>query len=111
MFARMERIYMLERAAGVRAAKEARGLPTGRPGKLNALRRCRAARRLPHCRGRRREPGGLSDAQSGVHLGLSLALAASADRWRAGGGDRAQAPDAVRRLPLPDGVGQVGHPG
>ena len=30
------------------------------------------------------EPGGLSDAQRGVHLGLSLALAASADRWRAG---------------------------
>lgn len=31
MFAQMERIYMLERAAGARAAKEARGLPTGRP--------------------------------------------------------------------------------
>jgi DNA invertase Pin-like site-specific DNA recombinase len=34
MFAQMERIYMLERAAGARAAKEARGLPTGRPPKL-----------------------------------------------------------------------------
>ncbi|MGW2157117.1 recombinase family protein [Nonomuraea sp. NPDC001699] len=31
MFAQMERIYMLERAASARAAKEARGLPTGRP--------------------------------------------------------------------------------
>jgi hypothetical protein len=34
MFAQMERIYMLERAAGARAAKQARGLPTGRPAKL-----------------------------------------------------------------------------
>src|SRR5260370_7646630 len=36
MFAQMERIYMLERAAGARAAKQARGLPTGRPATLNA---------------------------------------------------------------------------
>jgi len=57
------------------------------------------------------EPGGLCDARRGVHLGPSLALAASAGRWRAGGGDRAQAPDVVRRLPLPGGAGQVGHPG
>ncbi len=28
MLAQMERIYMLERAASARAAKEARGLPT-----------------------------------------------------------------------------------
>lgn len=36
MFAEMERIHMMERAASARAAKEARGLPTGRPAKLNA---------------------------------------------------------------------------
>nr|WP_218835896.1 helix-turn-helix domain-containing protein [Streptomyces sp. TLI_235] len=46
MFAQMERIYMLERAAGARAAKEARGLPTGRPAKLNATTRARAAQRI-----------------------------------------------------------------
>lgn len=42
MFAQMERIYMLERAAGARAAKQARGLPTGRPAKLNATTRAGA---------------------------------------------------------------------
>ncbi|ANZ14504.1 hypothetical protein O1L44_00735 [Streptomyces noursei] len=36
MFAQLERIYMLERAAGARAAEQAPGLPTGRPAKLNA---------------------------------------------------------------------------
>ncbi|MFJ9822406.1 recombinase family protein [Streptomyces sp. NPDC101151] len=36
MFAQMERIYMLERAAGARAAKQARGLPTGRPAQVAA---------------------------------------------------------------------------
>lgn len=46
MFAQMERIYMLERAAGARAAKEARGLPTGRPAKLNATTRAGAAQRI-----------------------------------------------------------------
>ncbi|MDX6428435.1 MAG: hypothetical protein QOE54_801 [Streptosporangiaceae bacterium] len=46
MFAEMERIYMLERAAGARAAKEARGLPTGRPAKLNATTRAGAAQRI-----------------------------------------------------------------
>ena len=44
MFAQMERIYMLERAAGARAAKQARGLPTGRPAKLNATTRAGAQR-------------------------------------------------------------------
>jgi DNA invertase Pin-like site-specific DNA recombinase len=43
MFAQMERIYMLERAAGARAAKEARGLPTGRPPKLIPQQRAAAA--------------------------------------------------------------------
>ncbi|MDH6554684.1 recombinase family protein [Streptomyces sp. SAI-041] len=46
MFARMERIYMLERAADARAAKEARGLPVGRPAKLNATTRAGAAQRI-----------------------------------------------------------------
>lgn len=46
MFAQMERIYMLERAAGARAAEEARGIPTGRPVKLNATTRARAAQRI-----------------------------------------------------------------
>ncbi|MGW6603889.1 recombinase family protein [Streptomyces sp. NPDC055036] len=46
MFAQMERIYMLERAAGARATKEARGLPTGRPAKLNATTRAGAAQRI-----------------------------------------------------------------
>jgi DNA invertase Pin-like site-specific DNA recombinase len=46
MFAQMERIYMLERAAGARAAKEARGLPAGRPTKLNATTRAGAAQRI-----------------------------------------------------------------
>jgi DNA invertase Pin-like site-specific DNA recombinase len=46
MFAQMERIYMLERAAGARAAKEARGLPAGRPAKLNATTRAVAAQRI-----------------------------------------------------------------
>jgi DNA invertase Pin-like site-specific DNA recombinase len=46
MFAQMERIYMLERAAGARAAKQARGLPTGRPAKLNATTRAGAAQRI-----------------------------------------------------------------
>lgn len=46
MFAQMERIYMLERAAGARAAKESRGLPTGRPAKLNATLRAAAAQRI-----------------------------------------------------------------
>ncbi|MGW1507269.1 hypothetical protein ACWCQW_54550 [Streptomyces mirabilis] len=45
MFAQMERIYVLERAAGARDAKEARGLPTGRPAKLNA--RIPAGQRYP----------------------------------------------------------------
>lgn len=43
MFAQMERIYMLERAASARAAKEARGLPTGRPPKTTAQQRAAAA--------------------------------------------------------------------
>lgn len=43
MFAQMERIYMLERAAIARAAKEARGLPTGRPPKTTAQQRAAAA--------------------------------------------------------------------
>ncbi|MCX4574257.1 recombinase family protein [Streptomyces sp. NBC_01571] len=46
MFAQMERIYMLERAAGARAAKQAHGLPTGRPAKLNATTRAGAAQRI-----------------------------------------------------------------
>jgi DNA invertase Pin-like site-specific DNA recombinase len=46
MFAQMERIYMLERAAGARASKEARGLPAGRPAKLNATTRAGAAQRI-----------------------------------------------------------------
>ena len=46
MFAQMERIYMLERAAGARAAKQARGLPAGRPAKLNATTRAGAAQRI-----------------------------------------------------------------
>ncbi|MFD8003859.1 helix-turn-helix domain-containing protein [Streptomyces mirabilis] len=46
MFAQMERIYILERAVGARAAKEARGLPTGRPAKLNATTRAGAAQRI-----------------------------------------------------------------
>ncbi len=41
MFAQMERIYMLERAA-----KQARGLPTGRPAKLNATTRAGVAQRI-----------------------------------------------------------------
>jgi DNA invertase Pin-like site-specific DNA recombinase len=45
-FAQMERIYMLRRAAGTRAAREARGLPTGRPAKLNATTRAGAAQRI-----------------------------------------------------------------
>jgi DNA invertase Pin-like site-specific DNA recombinase len=45
-FAQMERIYMLRRAAGARAAREARGLPTGRPSKLNATTRAGAAQRI-----------------------------------------------------------------
>lgn len=43
MFAQMERIYMLERAASARAAKEACGLPTGRPPKTTAQQRAAAA--------------------------------------------------------------------
>ncbi|MEU5865489.1 recombinase family protein [Nonomuraea sp. NPDC047529] len=43
MFAQMERIYMLERAASARAAKEARGLPNGRPPKTTAQQRAAAA--------------------------------------------------------------------
>ncbi|MEU0822190.1 hypothetical protein [Streptomyces mirabilis] len=43
MPAQMERIYMLERAAGARAAKEAHGLPTGRPAKRDHPRRSRPA--------------------------------------------------------------------
>ncbi|TMR91465.1 recombinase family protein [Nonomuraea basaltis] len=43
MFAQMERIYMLERVASARAAKEARGLPTGRPSKMTAQQRAAAA--------------------------------------------------------------------
>jgi DNA invertase Pin-like site-specific DNA recombinase len=46
MFAQMERIYMLERAAGARAARQARGLPTARPAKLNATTRAGAAHRI-----------------------------------------------------------------
>jgi DNA invertase Pin-like site-specific DNA recombinase len=46
MLAQMERIYMLERAAGARAAEQARGLPTGRPAKLNATIRAGAAQRI-----------------------------------------------------------------
>ncbi|MFD8131877.1 hypothetical protein [Streptomyces mirabilis] len=46
MPAQMERIYMLERAAGARAAKEARGLPTGRLAKLTATTRAGAAQRI-----------------------------------------------------------------
>ncbi|GGW82836.1 transposase [Streptomyces galilaeus] len=46
MFAQMERIYVLERAAGASAAKVARGLPTGRPPKLNATTRAGAAQRI-----------------------------------------------------------------
>ncbi|MFJ6485993.1 helix-turn-helix domain-containing protein [Streptomyces sp. NPDC091682] len=42
----MEQIYMLERAAGASAGKEARGLPTGRPAKLNATTRAGAAQRI-----------------------------------------------------------------
>ncbi|MFE4757172.1 hypothetical protein ACFRIB_44470 [Streptomyces mirabilis] len=45
MFSQMERIYMLARAVGGRAAREARGLPTGRPAKLNATTRAGAAQR------------------------------------------------------------------
>ncbi|WP_143670815.1 hypothetical protein [Streptomyces sp. OV198] len=45
MFAQMERIYMLARAADGRAVREARGLPTGRPAKLNATTRAGAAQR------------------------------------------------------------------
>lgn len=41
MFAQMERIFMLERAAGARAAKDARGLPQGRPSKLTRPQRAR----------------------------------------------------------------------
>lgn len=37
---------MLERAAGARAAKEDRGLPAGRPAKLNATTRAGAAQRI-----------------------------------------------------------------
>ncbi|MFJ9618976.1 helix-turn-helix domain-containing protein [Streptomyces noursei] len=46
MFAQLERIYMLERAAGARAAEQAPGLPTGRPAKLNATARAGAAQRI-----------------------------------------------------------------
>lgn len=46
MFTQMERIYMLEHVAGARAAKEARGLPTGRPAKLNTTTRAGAAKRI-----------------------------------------------------------------
>lgn len=42
----MERIYMLERTAGARASKEARGLLTGRPAKLNATTRAGAAQQI-----------------------------------------------------------------
>ncbi|MFE2706616.1 hypothetical protein [Streptomyces mirabilis] len=45
MLAQMERIYMLERAAGARAAKEAHGLPTRRLAKLTATTRAGAAQR------------------------------------------------------------------
>lgn len=56
MLAQMERIYMLERAAGARAAKEAHGLPTGRPAKRDHPRRSRPAdqRRCDPRTGRRR---------------------------------------------------------
>ena len=43
IFAQMEGCYRLERAAGARAAKQARGLPTGRPPKLNPQQRAAAA--------------------------------------------------------------------
>jgi hypothetical protein len=43
MFAQMERIYMLERAARARAAKQARGLPTGRPPKMTPQQRAAMA--------------------------------------------------------------------
>ncbi|WP_329530717.1 helix-turn-helix domain-containing protein [Streptomyces sp. NBC_01450] len=46
MLAQMERIYRLERAAGARAAREARGLPTGRPAKRNATTCDGAAQRI-----------------------------------------------------------------
>jgi DNA invertase Pin-like site-specific DNA recombinase len=46
MFAQMDRIYMLERAVGARAARQARGLPAGRPAKLNATTRAGAAQRI-----------------------------------------------------------------
>lgn len=46
MFAQMERIYTLERAAGARATKQARGLPAGRPAKLNATTRAGATQRI-----------------------------------------------------------------
>ncbi|WP_459739920.1 helix-turn-helix domain-containing protein [Streptomyces sp. E-15] len=39
-------MYMLERAADAHAAKHARGLPTGRPAKLNATSRAGAAQRI-----------------------------------------------------------------
>ena len=56
MFAQMERTYMLERGAGARAAKHARGLPTGRPAKLNATTRARAAQRIRTARSPNRPP-------------------------------------------------------
>lgn len=62
MFAQMERIYMLERAAGARAAKEARGLPIGRPAKLNATTRAGAAQRIK---------GGAIPEQVDAELGVS----------------------------------------
>ncbi|MEU8976208.1 hypothetical protein AB0D11_44805 [Streptomyces monashensis] len=46
MFAQTERIYMLERAAGACVVKQACGLPTGRPAKLNAGTRAGAAQRI-----------------------------------------------------------------
>ena len=46
MFAQMERIYILERTAGARAANQARGLSTGRPAKPNATTRAGAAQRI-----------------------------------------------------------------
>ncbi len=53
---------MLERAAGARAAKEARGLPAGRPAKLNATTRAGAAQRIK---------GGAIPEQVAAELGIS----------------------------------------
>jgi hypothetical protein len=62
------RIYMLERAAGARAAKQARGLPAGRPAKLNATTCAGAAQRIGTARSPNRSPP-------------TSASAAPAQRW------------------------------